>query len=1239
MANKMPMTVDNKKNKQGITMSLFKKNIVSLSLLMMLFTSLTVQAGSTSPTNVLVKEKINKTTTKNRVLSPSSKAKQSNILSLASEVSQVCAVDENGQNWAKLQRKLTKELTSRSSKNKESTYFPHRNKVSNSATLNHAVSDGNGMAGRYYIPVVFHLYGEQYTCDEAAQSCLTDDKVTDALKRLNEDFIGTNTQDGPIAEQFQAIRDSLNIEFVLAKIAPTGDSTNGIVRYQHEQAGYGSGDSESVNTLIARDAWDNTKYMNVYIMNDLYDDNETNNSGVAWYPDIAMTQANTARVVYNGSYVGSNTDENFRSVLTHEFGHWLNLPHTFESKSCSLANETFCGLTGDRSCDTPQMSLPKDMFENSLNCLGQPTNTENFMHYTNNYAMFTQDQVARMTAALHGDARATLWSNENLIATGLGEYTSNTVHPWDGVSGVDSSPEGEVLASFDNLSAQKNDIDTFVVDSPFGTEAIAFYLSGYSQDPDMYVSAGQAPVLLANGNWQTDHTSFEASGTPEFIGILGPKVDEIYHASVHAFSAYDQANLQILAVEDPLLAEGNRRYHVVKQPGLWSSEGDTPKSYQFSIPQSAEKVVFVLAGTYDGDPDMYISKNRPVDIETADCKPFSAAKLAEYCEFSQGGLFNISIVAFKAYSDAQLHIYYETKDESNQPPFANTSPNYQAVVEHDVHFKADTSTDVDGEITHYFWDFGDGNNSESINPVHVYTQLGEYTASLTVTDNDNAASTTTTKVNITLLNPNDANLCDGCSRVYLTEDIGLSANKASEPRQYKYRVPTAASLVVIEIIAGSSGDPDIHVSQNKPVSIESFDCRPWKGPGELETCQFTQGGIFNVMIDAFEDYSDVTFKAYYDIRDDADHALPNELPIADAGGHYLAISNSPITLTGEGSRDEDGSIVSYFWDLGDGNTSSSMKPIHSYIAPGQYTVKLTVTDNDGATAWATASITVNPIGDMDGDGDIDTHDIRALALAIRRGEALDVSFDFNGDGVINARDLRLMRSLCSYERCSTIAPPPEPPTAVATGMSNVEQFNSTSFSSTGSHDRYGRIISYAWDFGDGSSSSQANPEHAYQEVGQYTVVLTVTDNDGMTATDNVIINVNYGVLANSCLSEDEFSGGTIAASQTICLGEQQLRSFAIPTINNHQSIAITVAYTTGDLALYYRNGGWTNIDAGLYDASSTAEGNKACIYLELNDALEYWSYIQITGATNATLVVDFDTQGCRPIQGSIVNNQ
>ena len=55
---------------------------------------------------------------------------------------------------------------------------------------------------------------------------------------------------------------------------------------------------------------------------------------------------------------------------------------------------------------------------------------------------------------------------------------------------------------------------------------------------------------------------------------------------------------------------------------------------------------------------------------------------------------------------------------------------------------------------------------------------------------------------------------------------------------------------------------------------------------------------------------------------------------------------------------DDGSIVSYAWDFGDGNTSTEQNPVHSYEKKGTYNVTLTVTDNDGATHQETQQVVV-----------------------------------------------------------------------------------------------------------------------------------------------------------------------------------------------------------------------------------------------------------------------------------------
>ncbi|WP_256717769.1 PKD domain-containing protein [Shewanella sp. UCD-KL12] len=926
--------------------------------------------------------------------------KQSNTISNHFKAGgQVCGTDENGQTWVPSPNEgLFFGAAEPKGSNKLNSKL---NLLSADDFLVENQSIGVPDEGEYIIPVVFHVYGAIHNC-ESGGSCVPDSLIANALKRSNEDFQGLNTLDGPIASQFQAIRENMNVEFVLAKIDPWGNPTNGIVRHG-EATGYGNYEAPNdearaaKDAEIAADAWDNYRYMNIYIMNDIDGDGATNNSGVAWYPTTSMSDAGLARVVYNGAYLGTNTDENFRSILTHEFGHWLNLPHVFDGAQCNTDNEIFCSHTGDRVCDTPQMSS-NSMANNAENCLGQATNTENFMHYTDNYAMFTQQQAQRMYGALNHPARSSLWTDDNLISVGLSAYTSSFPHNWDG-SGVDAPPEGTVLMELPGLSALKGEINTYTIDLPTGTEVMAVYLDGFSEDPDLYVRHGQAPSYDGT-NWTYDLFSFSSAGTPEFIGLVGPKTTGTYHITIDAFSAYTNARLIVVAMDDPTLCNGCERVTAIDESGLAAVKGSAPKHYSFTVPNDATRVMVEIPGGYGStlqggpDPDLYVSRDIIPTTSVADCKPFAAPGLREVCEFTGadlGGTYNIMIDAFLDYSDVSLKATYDHPVSHNQLPTAVVNGPYSATLGSPISFSSNGSSDVDGTIASYSWDFGDGSLSTDANPVHTYLTADNFNVTLTVTDDLGGIATSTTNAVVT--HSGLVELRNGVAKT------GVSAN-TGDAAKFFITVPAGATNLVVKI-SGGTGDADLYTQLGSEPTDTSYVCRPYIG-GNSETCTEASPteGVWYVNLKAYNTFADVTLLATFDA------GTENVAPTANANGAYTGSAGQSIQFSSQGSNDSDGNIVSFEWDFGDGSASTLANPSHAYSVVQNYTVTLTVTDNGGLThsSTTTASVTgsqnVAPVAMANGpySGEVDSAiSFSSQGSSDSDGSIASYSWDF-GDG-------------------------------------------------------------------------------------------------------------------------------------------------------------------------------------------------------------------------------------------------
>ncbi|MGY1595206.1 PKD domain-containing protein, partial [Geodermatophilus sp. SYSU D00708] len=172
------------------------------------------------------------------------------------------------------------------------------------------------------------------------------------------------------------------------------------------------------------------------------------------------------------------------------------------------------------------------------------------------------------------------------------------------------------------------------------------------------------------------------------------------------------------------------------------------------------------------------------------------------------------------------------------------------------------------------------------------------------------------------------------------------------------------------------------------------------------------------------------------------------------------------------SSDADGTVASYAWDFGDQTKATGVTATHAYAAGGTYAVTLTVTDDKGATAVASRLVTVAPA----------PPNVAPSAEFTATGKDLGISLDAGR-----------------------------------------------------SADTDGSITSYAWEFGDGTTGTGATAAHDYTVGGTYTVRLTVTDDDGATATAERQV-VATEPVSNEIVAKDTFNRTVSAGLGTADVG-------------------------------------------------------------------------------------------------------
>ena len=179
---------------------------------------------------------------------------------------------------------------------------------------------------------------------------------------------------------------------------------------------------------------------------------------------------------------------------------------------------------------------------------------------------------------------------------------------------------------------------------------------------------------------------------------------------------------------------------------------------------------------------------------------------------------------------------------------------------------------------------------------------------------------------------------------------------------------------------------------------------------------------------------------------------------------YRIATNVPVSFDASGSVDPEGVSVTYAWQFGDGGTSTVQKPSHAYGTNGTFNVRLDVSDGVNTTT-TNVSIIVSLVG-------------------------------------VNL-----------------------PPTASASASSASGPAPLTvNFYSTNSVDPEGSALTYNWNFGDGTTSSAANPAKSYSNPGVYMAQLTVSDGTNVSLPSVVIVSAGNG--ASGLVAAYSFDEGT-----------------------------------------------------------------------------------------------------------------
>lgn len=290
-----------------------------------------------------------------------------------------------------------------------------------------------------YIPVVVHIL-----YNTAGQN-ISDAQVQSQLTALNNDFSNSNSDkvNRPLA--FDNVAADARIRFCIARVAPDGKATSGIIRRQTNMAVFTADDAVKNSMRGGDDAWDAKRYLNIWVCN--------LGERTLGYASLPGGPANADGVVIGFDVFGTvgNLRPRFNKgrTLTHEVGHWLGVKHIW--------GDTECG--NDDVDDTPRQQ------SYNFGCPTYPVLTAcsenadgdmfmNFMDFSDDACMnmFTIEQKKRMRA---------LFATGNLRNSFLSSFACDSSLVQAGPVAGDTVPVVQPVKQ-DKFSFYPNPVSSFI---------------------------------------------------------------------------------------------------------------------------------------------------------------------------------------------------------------------------------------------------------------------------------------------------------------------------------------------------------------------------------------------------------------------------------------------------------------------------------------------------------------------------------------------------------------------------------------------------------------------------------------------------------------------------------------------------------------------------------------------------------------------------------------------------------